>query len=150
MCVCVYFDVHLSVAAHVCCGVLCFIIPASISAKLKFRIALNRLRGYCSCSSVSSVKYDYRYRDWVKMWFDCAVLIIFIQCYSPLTSKLTVPTCDSSWVNSFLQRIFEYLPKWCTYSTGIAGATWNCCHLGVFCVHHRTMYHVTLCKKPHG
>ena len=24
-------------------------------------------------SSVSCVKYDYRYRDWVKMWFDCVL-----------------------------------------------------------------------------
>ena len=24
-------------------------------------------------SSVSFVKYDYSYRDWVKMWFDCVL-----------------------------------------------------------------------------
>ena len=34
----------------------------------------------------------------------------------------------------------EYPPKWCTYSAGMAGATWNCCHLGAFCVHHTTMH----------
>ena len=28
----------------------------------------------------------------------------------------------------------------------MAGATWNCCRLGAFCVHYTTMYHVTSCK----
>ena len=31
-------------------------------------------------------------------------------------------------------------------SAGIAGATWNSCHLDAFCVHHTTMHHVTSCK----
>ena len=28
----------------------------------------------------------------------------------------------------------------------MAGATWNCCHLGALCVPHTTMHHVTSCK----
>ena len=32
----------------------------------------------------------------------------------------------------------------------VAGATWNCCHLGTFFVHHTTMHHVaSLHAKPH-
>ena len=31
----------------------------------------------------------------------------------------------------------------------MAGATWNCCHLGTFCVHHTTMHHVTSCKATY-
>ena len=31
----------------------------------------------------------------------------------------------------------------------MAGATRNCCHLGVFCVHHTTMHHVTSCKTTY-
>ena len=30
--------------------------------------------------------------------------------------------------------------------TGMAGATWNCCHLGAFCVNHTIVHHVTSCK----
>ena len=78
--------------------------------------------------------------------------IIIIDRYSPLSSRLTaVLACDSTWVNSFLQRVFvfEYPPKWCTYSAGMAGATRNCCHLGAFCVHHTTMLHVTSCKATY-
>ena len=30
----------------------------------------------------------------------------------------------------FYSAFFEYQPKWCTYSAGMAGATWNCSHLG--------------------
>ena len=48
MCECVCVDVHLSMTAFVVwCIVLCSIIPTSISAKLKFGIALSRLQGYC-------------------------------------------------------------------------------------------------------
>ena len=32
----------------------------------------------------------------------------------------------------------------------MADATWNCCHLNVFCVHHTTIHHVTsLHARPH-
>ena len=56
--------------------------------------------------------------------------------------------CNSTWVISFF-RVFSssffpnfiYPPKWCTYSAGMAGATWNCCCLGTFCVHHTPMHH---------
>ena len=39
-------------------------------------------------------------------------------------------------LHSQVIRVFEYPPKCCTYSTDMAGATWNCCRLGAFCVHH--------------
>ena len=26
----------------------------------------------------------------------------------------------------------------------MAGATWNCCHLGTFCVHHTTVHHIII------
>ena len=29
----------------------------------------------------------------------------------------------------------------------MAGAMWNCCCLGTFCVHHATMHHVTSCRQ---
>ena len=68
--VCVCVDMRLSMTACVVwCIVLRSIIPTSISDKLKFCIALSRLRGYW----VSCVKYDYRYRDWVKIWSDCVL-----------------------------------------------------------------------------
>ena len=62
--VCVCLDVHLSVAARALACVLLrrivFIIPASISPKLKFCIAYEAT---AARSSVCCVKYDYRYRD---------------------------------------------------------------------------------------
>ena len=36
--------------------------------------------------------------------------------------------------------VVEYALKWCTDSAGMAGVTWNCCHLGAFCVHHTTVH----------
>ena len=77
------------------------------------------------------------------------MMVAFIQRYSPLPSRLTVLACDSTWVTSFLLRIFEYLPKWYIYSAGVAGATWNCSRLDAFCVHHTTMHHVTSCKATY-
>ena len=74
VCVCVYVCVreracvHLSVAARarprMCCGVLCFIIPASISAKLKvcIQLGIDFEATQAARNSVSCVKYDYRHR----------------------------------------------------------------------------------------
>ena len=36
---------------------------------------------------------------------------------------------------AFYSTFFEYPPKWCTYSAGMAGATWNCCSLGASSVY---------------
>ena len=38
--------------------------------------------------------------------------------------------------------------KWCTYSTDMAGASWNCCCLGAFRVHHTTCHFMQshICK----
>ena len=52
------------------------------------------------------------------------------------------------WI-AFYSAFFEYPPKWCTYSAGMAGATRKCCHIGAFCVHHTTMHHVTSCKATY-
>ena len=38
---------------------------------------------------------------------------------------------------------------WCTYSTDMVGATWNCCCRSMFCVHHTTINHVTSCKATY-
>ena len=73
-------------------------------------------------------------------------------CWSLLYSAILHSQADSlrlrvilhEWIG--LYSTFQYPPKWCAYSAGIADATWNCCHLGAFCVHHTTMHHVTLCS----
>ena len=52
-------------------------------------------------------------------------------CWSLLYSAILRSRADS--VSS---HVILHPPKWCTYSAGIAGATWNCCRLGAFCVHH--------------
>ena len=66
-----------------------------------------------------------------------------IQLCSPLSSRINTLTCDSTWVtsHSFLYRVFEYPPKWCTYSAGMAGATWNCCRLGASSVYTKQPCH---------
>ena len=48
-------------------------------------------------------------------------------------------SCDCRWVTGFLKHVFEYPPKWCTYSAVWLLHGWSCCHLGAFCVHHTTM-----------
>ena len=53
------------------------------------------------------------------------------------------------YMTSFIARFFEYPLKWCTYSTGMAGATWNCSRLGA-----NPMYTIQPCSmslhaKPH-
>ena len=64
----------MAVSTPMCVLCIVFIIPASISAKLKFCIALCiDYEATAARSSVSCVKYDYRYRDWIQMWFDCVL-----------------------------------------------------------------------------
>ena len=57
-------------------------------------------------------------------------------------------------MTSFLQRALNIHPRGVVaalFGSYVAGATWNCCHLGAFYVHHTTMYHITsLYAKPHG
>ena len=51
------------------------------------------------------------------------------------------------WLYSFLKRAFEYPPMWCTYSAGIAGATWN--RLGASSVYTIQPCTMSLHAKPH-
>ena len=55
---------------------------------------------------------------------------LVIWCYSPLSwaDSLHLYVILHLWL-AFYSAFLEYPPKWCTYNTGIAGATWNCCHL---------------------
>ena len=48
------------------------------------------------------------------------------------------------WLAFFIAR-FWISTKVCTYSADMAGAKWNCCCLGAFCVHPTNMHHVTSC-----
>ena len=47
------------------------------------------------------------------------LMIAYIALFSPLLSRITALACGSIWVTSFIAHffIFEYPPKWCTYST---------------------------------
>ena len=89
------------------------------------------------------------------------VFVLF--CWSVLYSAIFRSRADSlrshvilhEWIAFFVFCFFlnaflnNYTTKWCTYSVGMAGATWNCCRLGAFCVHLTTMHHVTSCKATY-
>ena len=74
-------------------------------------------------------------------------------CWSLLCSAILQSWADSlclhvilrEWLAAFFFFIMRF---WISTAvgTGMAGATWNCCHLGGFCVHHTTMHCVTSCK----
>ena len=74
-------------------------------------------------------------------------------CWSLLYNAIFRSRADSMrprvilhvWL-ALYSAFFKYPPKWCTCSAGMAGATWNCCRLGAFSVHHTTIHHVTSCK----
>ena len=59
--------------------------------------------------------------------------------YSAILRSLEQTHCACLWFymrdKLFIARFFEYPPKWCTYSAGMAGATWNCSHLGASSVY---------------
>ena len=74
-------------------------------------------------------------------------LCILYTCWSLLYKTILCSWADSlrshvtlhEWL-AFYSAFVLYPLKWCTYSTGMAGATWNCCPLGMFCVYHTTMH----------
>ena len=76
------------------------------------------------------------------------LLVTYIQCYSPLSSRLTV-LLSYMVVNEWLAFHSAFLNiHWGSVLTALfgcymAGAMWNCCHLGTHCVHHTTMHHET-------
>ena len=80
---------------------------------------------------------------------------IMNDCWSLLYSAILRSRADSLRSHMILHEwtafysAFFSPPKWCTYSTGMAGATWSCCHLGAFCVHHTTMHRVTSCRTTY-
>ena len=90
----------------------------------------------------------------------CLLPIVNCCCWSLLcgaflrswSSGLAALACGSTCVNSFFYIVFlnKYSPKWCTYSTSMAGATWNCCHLECLSLHDTTLLCYTLnCIHPH-
>ena len=53
------------------------------------------------------------------------------------------------WLTSFIARFFLYPPKWCTYSAGMAGSTWNCSRLGASPAYTIQPCSMSLHAKPH-
>ena len=68
------------------------------------------------------------------VWTECGLFLIDDRICSTILHSLEQTHCACMWfyMNDylFLARFFEYPLKWCTYSPGMAGAAWNCCHLG--------------------
>ena len=83
--------------------------------------------------------------DWLIDW----LMIAYIALFSALLSRLAALVCGSAWVTSFYSAFFEYPPKWCTYSAGMAGATWNCSRLGASPVYTIQPCTMSLHAKPH-
>ena len=80
------------------------------------------------------------------------LMIAYIALFSALLSRLIALACGSAWVTSFVARfcfVFEYPPKWCTYSAGMAGATSNCSRLGASPVYTIQPCSMSLYAKPH-
>ena len=71
--------------------------------------------------------------------FVCCCWLLLYSAF--LRSRIDIAlTCDSTWVTSFLKCIFLISNEVMYLSADMAGATWNCCRLGAFCVHHTTMH----------
>ena len=86
----------------------------------------------------------------IPCWSFLYICIVLILCSS--AGSLHLHLILHEWLNSFSSCVFKCPPKWCTYSysTGMAGATWNCCHLSMFCVHHVTSCKATCIHKVHA
>ena len=64
------------------------------------------------------------------MW----LMIAYVALFSTLKQTLCLHVILREWL-TFLSIFLKYPLKWCTYSAGMAGATWNCSHLGASSVY---------------
>ena len=84
-------------------------------------------------------------RSQLDSWEICPPLVqltvvVVVECFNiALFSALKQTQCARMWfyMSDYLfialKKIKKYLPKWCTYSADMAGATWNLYLLGAFC-----------------
>ena len=82
---------------------------------------------------------EYQKSDALDMFVCCCCWLLL---YSAILRSWidTVLAYDSTWVASFLKCVFWISNEVMYLSADMAGATWNCCCLGTFCVHHTTMH----------
>ena len=79
--------------------------------------------------------------SWLRWW-----LLLYSAILHSQADSLHSHVILHEWLAYFIACLKKKnLPKWCTYSAGMADATWISCRLGTFCVH-TTMHHVTSCK----
>ena len=73
--------------------------------------------------------------------------------YSAILHSLEQTHCACMWFYmsalAFYSAFFEYPLKWCSYSTGMVGAIWSCCHLGASSVYTIQPCTMSLHAKPH-
>ena len=96
-------------------------------------------------SRLTALAYD---STWVNSFLS-GFLFYFIALFSALekTHCAWMWFCMNEWL--FIARIFFISAGGVLTALAWLGATWNCCHLGPFCVHHTTMHRVTSCKATH-
>ena len=84
--------------------------------------------------------------------FLTSYILIDDRLYSTILCSLEQTHCACMWFymsDQLYSAFFEYPPKWCTYSDGMAGATWNCSRLSASLVYTIQPCSVSLHAKPH-
>ena len=113
------------------------LLPYEVCCRHNLSWVKNCLHKFCFISTLQMLGYFFvlcfpTYIKWKAKASVCCCLLLFtfIWHHSALSSRLTaLVACDSKWVT-------------CRLTCYMAGATCNCCHLGMFCVHHTAMHHV--------
>ena len=90
--------------------------------------------------------------DYCKQQIDW-LMITYIALFSTLLSRLTALACGATWVTRFYSAFFFFFFLISTevvyLSAGMAGATWNCSHLGASSVYTIQPCTMSLHTKPH-
>ena len=92
----------------------------------------------------SAIHHSVEQTHCARMWFYDDVGLYVLGCRVDMLG-----TSGSAWVTSFFSAFFEYPPKWCTDSAGMADATWNCSRLGASYVYTIQPCTMSLHAKPH-
>ena len=102
---------------------------------------------YYASLANTSVQFLGRWQShWVKSC--CSWSLLYNTTLRSRADSLCSHVILHEWL-TFYSVFLNIQLKWCTYSTDMVGASWNCCCLRAFCVHHTTRHHVTSCKATY-
>ena len=100
------------------------------------------------CLSEGNTNCQEVLRNQLEMCFPCFWSLLCRAILCSQADSLRLHVILHEWL-AFYSTFFNIHWSGVLNSADMAGATWNCCSLGAFCVRHTTRHHVTSCRTTY-